>query len=71
MAFTTWAALKTSILDDLADGSVLTKSYGIEGRSRTFHDLNQVMSFLALCDMHIMSGSAGSRFTYVEFERPG
>ena len=69
MAFTTWAALKTSILDDMADGSVLTKAYGVEGRTRTFQDLRQVMDFLKLIDANI-DAEAG-KITYAQFDRPG
>jgi len=71
MAFTTWAALKTSILNDMADGSVLTKGYGVEGRSRTFQDLGEVQKFLQFCDMQIMAeGGDNSRTSLVEFARP-
>ena len=69
MAFTTWSALKTGILDDLADGSALTKSYSIEGRSRSFHSLKEVQDFLQFCDMKILAES-GERVNFVTFDRP-
>lgn len=68
--FTTWAALKTAVLNDMSNGSVLTKSYGIEGRSRSFQTLAEVKDFLTFCDMHTASASEGSRYTHVQFERP-
>jgi len=71
MAFTTWAALKTAILNDLADGSVLTQHYSIDGRSRSFHSLAEVREFLAFCDSKIMSSNAQyDRHTHVKFARP-
>lgn len=69
MAFSTWSALKTAILDDLANGSVLTKSYTIEGRRREFQDLRQVAEFIQFCDMQIMAAS-GDRENFVTFARP-
>jgi len=69
--FTTWAALKTAILNDLSNGSVLTQSYSIEGRSRRFHSLMDVKDFLMLCDIMTMAADAEDRkFTHVQFERP-
>jgi len=70
MAFTSWADLKTTILDDLADGSVLTKSYSIGSRNRVFRDLGEVKEFLQFCDM--MTGAAsGPRTAYASFNRAG
>jgi hypothetical protein len=68
--FTTWAALKTAILNDLSNGSVLTKSYSIEGRSRTFQDLGDVQAFLQYCEGQILAASRGSTVNYVGFGRP-
>jgi len=70
MAFTSWADLKTTILDDLADGSILTKSYSIGNRQRLFRDLNEVKKFLQFCDMMIGAAS-GARTAYASFNRPG
>jgi hypothetical protein len=53
MAFTTWQALKTSILDDIADGSILTKSYSIGTRTRVFQSMAEVIEFLKFCDDQI------------------
>ena len=50
MAFTTWSVLKTSIMDDIASGSVLTKSYTIAGRTRIFKDMADVVVFLKYID---------------------
>jgi gamma-glutamylcysteine synthetase len=61
MAFTTWQALKTSILDDIASGSVLTKSYGIANRSQTFRDMGDVISFLKFCDEQILAEETQDR----------
>ena len=36
MAFTTWAALKTQMLDDMASGSWKSASYSMAGQSRTY-----------------------------------
>ena len=68
--FTTWDALKTAILNDLSNGSVLTKSYSVEGRQRTFQDLSQVMEFLKFCDGQIFAASRGNGANYVAFGRP-
>ncbi len=69
MAFTTWTALKTAILDDLQNGSVLTKSYAVDGRRREFQDLRQVQEFLAYCDQQILAESGG-RCNFAKFVRP-
>jgi len=62
MAFTTWSALKTSILDDIASGSVLTQSYSIAGRSRYFRTMTEVVDFLKFCDTQIAAeGTASPR----------
>jgi len=36
MAFTTWSALYTQMLDDMTSGSWRTASYSIGGRTRTY-----------------------------------
>ena len=70
--FTTWAALKTQILNEMSNGSVLTKHYSLPtGASRTFHDLAQVMDFLKLCDLNIMAeGGSDGRDNLATFGRP-
>lgn len=68
MAFTSWAALKQQILDAMADGSILTRSYAVGDRQRTFHSMKEVMDFLAFCDGQIMS-AAGSRANLARFGR--
>ena len=72
MAFTSWSALKTAVLNDLADGNVLTKSYSISGRSHTFRDLSEVAKFISFCDQQIAaeSGDGDSVFFYPKFMRP-
>lgn len=61
MAFTTWSALKTSILDDIASGSVLTKAYSIHDRSRTFRDMTEVITFLERCNKEILAEETPTR----------
>lgn len=70
MAFTTWSALKTSILDAIADGSILTQSYTIAGRTRTFRNLDEVMRFLSLCD-RMIAAEGGGMTAYATFKDPG
>jgi hypothetical protein len=66
MAFTTWAALKTAVLDGLANGSVLTSSYTINGRVISFRNLKEVTDFLKYIDQQIAAGNNTGR-TYVKF----
>lgn len=66
MAFTTWATLKTTILNALKDGSILTKSYTLNDRTMTFRDLGEVMDFLKFIDQQIASESGSGR-TYAKF----
>jgi hypothetical protein len=61
MAFTTWSALKTSILDDMASGSVLTKSYAVGDVNRTFRDLSEVITFLKFIDYQISAETTTRR----------
>ena len=70
MAFTSWTALRTSILDGLADGSVLTSSYGIHGRNHVFKSLYEVRSFLDFVEMQIAAES-GDQTSLAQFTRPG
>ena len=53
----------------MADGSVLTRSYSMEGHMRSFHTLTEVRKFLQFCDMQIMAQS-GTRENLVTFKRP-
>ncbi len=61
MAFTTWSALKTSILDDIANGSILTKSYAIGDVNRTFRDLREVTEFLKFVDYQVAAETTTRR----------
>lgn len=67
--FTTWSTLRTAVLNDLSNGSVLTRSYGIEGRSRSFHSLTEVMEFIRFCDMQI-AAEGGEKVSFAKFKRP-
>lgn len=69
MADFDWAALKTAILNDLQNGSALTKSYNVEGRSRTFQDLSEVLKLLELCDGQVFAAARG-QVNYAGFRRP-
>ena len=70
MAFSTWNALKTQILDALADGSILTRQYQIGGRMHTFRSLDEVMEFLKYCDTMIaVVDNQGNREALVKFVR--
>jgi hypothetical protein len=66
MAFTTWSALKTAVLDGLANGSVLTSSYTINGRVINFRNLKEVTDFLKFIDQQIAAGNNSGR-TYAKF----
>jgi len=61
MAFTTWTALKTQILDDIAAGSILTRSYSIGTRSRTFTSMAEVIDFIKFCDYQITCETTSRR----------
>jgi hypothetical protein len=61
MAFTTWTALRTSMLDDLASGSWKTKSYSIGDMTRTFRDFED---FKAMLD-YVETRAAAESSTYV------
>lgn len=45
MAFTTWAALKTQMEQDLAGGQTLTQSYTVDGTTRTFRTFEDWQKF--------------------------
>lgn len=45
MAFTTWAALKTQMEQDLASGQFLTQSYTVDGVQRTFRTFSDWQAF--------------------------
>lgn len=46
MAFTTWAALKQEMLDDLASGRWKIKSYTVGDVSRTFVSVDEFLKVL-------------------------
>ncbi len=69
MAFTSWASLRTQILDDLASGKSLVGGYSIGGRSISFKSLREVQDFISFCDIQIKAGDSGT--AYAKFERPG
>lgn len=71
MAFSSWANLKTQILDALADGSILTGSYTIQGRTHQFRSLKEVAEMINFCDLQIAASSSGDLTSYAEFKRPG
>jgi len=70
MAFTSWTALRTAILDALADGSILTGSYTIQGRTHTFRTFKEVSEMIQFCDMQIAAGNGGPLMSYAQFDRP-
>ena len=41
MAFTSYTALRTAVLDAIADGSILTSGYSFMGRQHTFRSLDE------------------------------
>jgi len=45
LPFTTWAALKTQMEQDLADGQFLTASYTVDGTVRTFRTFDDWQKF--------------------------
>ncbi|HOS77024.1 MAG TPA: hypothetical protein PLL15_03210 [Syntrophales bacterium] len=70
MAFTTWTALKAQILDDIAAGSILTRSYSIGSRSRTFNTMTEVIEFLKFCDYQITCETTSRRGPIVRGATP-
>jgi len=46
MAFTTWAALKSKLLDDLESGAWKYKSYSIGGRTTTYSSFSEFKELL-------------------------
>lgn len=68
MAFSTWTALKTTILDALDDGSVLTKSYSIGDKQHSFRDLTEVLAMLKYIDTKI-AAEAGGGVVHAKFVR--
>lgn len=69
MAFTSFSALRTTILDDLASGKILTSGYSIGGRSISFRSIKEVTDYIGFLDMQIKAGDSGT--AYAKFERPG
>lgn len=70
MSFSSWSALRTAVLDDLANGKVLVGGYSIGGRSISFKSLAEVQNFIVFCDLQIKA-EAGGATSYAKFERPG
>lgn len=70
MAFTTWAALKTQILDDIAAGSVLSRSYSIGSRTRTFASMTEIIEFLKFCDYQIACETTSRRGPVIKGATP-
>jgi len=74
MAFTTWSALKTKILNDIEAGNIMTQEYSIEtgmtSRRIKFRGIMEAMEFLKYIDMQI-AGESGGMTAYSEFKRPG
>lgn len=69
--FTTWAALKTQILNALSNGSILTEEYEITGRRRRFRSLKEVREMLDYCDMMTGSTTEGGLTAYASFKKSG
>ena len=59
MAFTSWAALRTAILDDLASGKAMTKSYTIDGRTHLLRSIGEIREFIKLCNEMIVEEQGG------------
>lgn len=70
MAFTSWAALKAAILDDMASGSILTQSYSFGNRSRSFRNMAEVIEFLKYCDYQIEVESRGRKGPVIRYGVP-
>ena len=45
MAFTTWAALKSDMEDDMASGNWRVKSYELREQSKTFRNWGEYIDF--------------------------
>ena len=70
MAFTTWDALKTTILDDISTGAWKTKRYALAGGiEHTYQDLAEIQKFLEYCDSQI-SAASGAGVARAKFVRP-
>lgn len=70
IAFTSFSALRTQLLDDLAAGKVLTSAYSIGGRSISFRSLKEVTDYLATLDV-LIKAEGGGGYSYAAFkERP-
>jgi len=70
LAFTSWTALKTAILDAVADGSILTKSYSIDGRTHVMRDASDIKALLQMCDEQIAAEGSGFVRNLATFGRP-
>ena len=60
MAFTTWAALKQQMEQDLASGQTLTQSYTVDGVQRTFRSFADWQLFYGLVCARAATESATS-----------
>ena len=71
MAFTTWTALETEILNDMADQNWTTKSYAVAGRSRTIRDVSELEDLLNYVRrMKIIAGEGGAAFVPRTYAKP-
>lgn len=74
MAFTTWAALETSILDAIeayvTSGSAITKSYSLpDGRTHTIRSYDELKNFLEYVRMRKKAEEGGIISTRVSYGR--
>lgn len=70
MAFTSWSALRTSLLDQLADNpqKMLNQSYRTPGGAMvTFRSLQEIFDFILSIDSKIDADTSGIPSTLVEF----
>jgi hypothetical protein len=71
--FSTWAALKTQLLDDLVSRNFAVEEYttpgGTKVRART---LTEIKNFIEYCDIMIASEAGDDSITtYAQFDKPG
>jgi len=70
LAFTTWAALKTQMEQDLANGQALTQSYTVDGTTRTFRTFDDWQKFYGFVSSRAAQESAPSVQTGRAYARP-
>ena len=58
---TSYSALKAEILAAISGERVLTQSYSINGETRQFRNMYEVMKFLEFCDRMIATESSTDR----------